>query len=241
MSRLKIDARRMTIAATFGAIYAVLRAIPTFRMVGIQGASFSAGDLALTTFAILLDPGAAVLAVSVGTFIGFTFRPPVFLGLDFVPAAVHVVVVGLAVRNKRLAATGVFAAALLIYVIHPYSLLFAYPGIPFFWLHLVALLLLASPAGAKLASVSSSNYGLTSLALRVALYSLIGTMSQHITGAVVFETIVGALAHQNPAAFSNIWLAIFWVYPVERGMIVLISTILGTAIIRSLRHSRYWV
>lgn len=236
---MRLDARRLALAATFAAVYAILRAIPTFRMTGLQGASFSAGDLVLTSMAIILDPVSAVLAVIVGTFIGFTLRSPIFLGLDFLPGMIHVLVVGFTIRKRRGIAAALLGGVTFLWVIHPYSLLFPYPGIPFIWLHAVALLALVSPFGSKVAGILDRPIKATALAWMVAMLSFVGTMSQHITGGVLFETVIGALAQQDPQTFGQIWIPIFWVYPIERTIVIIFSTLLGTAIVRAMRKTKF--
>jgi hypothetical protein len=238
MARLRIGARRLMLAATFAAVYVILRAIPTFRMTGLEGASFSAGDLVLTSMAMILDPVSAVLAVLVGTFIGFTLRSPIFLGLDFLPSVVHVLVVGFTIRKRRRVAGALFGGVTFLWAVHPYSLLFPYPGIPFFWLHVIAILVLVSPVGGKVSGVLDRPIKATALAWMVAMLSFVGTMSQHITGGVLFETVIGALAQQDPQVFAQIWIPIFWLYPVERTMVILFSTLLGTAIVRAMQKSK---
>jgi hypothetical protein len=234
----KIGARRVTLAATFAAIYAVLRAIPTFQMVFGQGARFSAGDFALTSMGLLLDPIAAVLAVVGGTIVGYAFRAPIFLGLDFFPGVVHVLVVSLAVRGRRLEAGVIFAIPLLAYSLHPYSMLFLFDFVPFYWLHLFALLLLLSPVGRKFSGVPNHKLTAKSLLLLLVLLSLVGTMSQHIAGSVLFEIVFGNVLGQSTVVY-NAWPAIFLLYPLERPIIISISTILGAALIRALRYWRY--
>ena len=68
------------------------------------------------------------------------------------------------------------------------------------------------------------------------IIAMIGTMFQHIVGGIVFVTTLGIyLQSINPDAFPGIWKTIFFVYPIERLAIALISAILATPILRSIK------
>lgn len=68
-------ARQVTLAASFAAVHFVLRAIPTFEMVGICG-RFTAGDFMLTSVAIVDGFWSSILAGFVGTAAAYAVRPP---------------------------------------------------------------------------------------------------------------------------------------------------------------------
>src|SRR5206468_1745767 len=84
-SRLVLDTMLM---ASFSALYAVLRSIPTYPMLGIPGATFKAGDIIAPLYGILLGPVLGSISIAFGTTMAFfTGAPPIFLGLDFLPAS----------------------------------------------------------------------------------------------------------------------------------------------------------
>ncbi|MEE9458575.1 MAG: hypothetical protein V3V84_02290, partial [Candidatus Bathyarchaeia archaeon] len=67
------------------------------------------------------------------------------------------------------------------------------------------------------------------------LLSLIGTLSQHLMGNLLFSSII--LPTLSAEAANTIWWGIFWVYPIERVIIVILSLIIGLPIIRTLGTS----
>jgi hypothetical protein len=69
-----------------------------------------------------------------------------------------------------------------------------------------------------------------------AVLAFIGTMAQHLMGALLFELSLGVVGGMSPAAFAGIWRIIFFVYPIERLVIVTFSTILAVAIFRSFQR-----
>ena len=101
-SRSLSKSNSIMLVASLAAVYAILRIIPTFPLLGVPGAYFSVSDVIASLYGILLGPYLGPLSIMLGTFIGyFAGKPPVFLGLDFLPAAINSIVVGFVMRGKR--------------------------------------------------------------------------------------------------------------------------------------------
>jgi len=238
-------ARRIAITATFGVLYLIFRMIPTFPMIGVSGAVFSTSDMIAPLYGIILGPYIGALSIVLGTFIAIALgRPIVFLGLDFLPAMMNALVVGFLVKRKWLLSAILFIIPFLLFLAHPYTMLLvpiSDPNsgmtyyVPFAWAHFIALIALISPLSRK-ATNWATGASISRLFPGFVVLSFIGTFAQHLTGNLLFETILGMyLGIIKPESFSLIWSAIFWVYPVERTVIVVVATIFGTALIRALR------
>ncbi|HUK27320.1 MAG TPA: hypothetical protein VLV31_02755 [Candidatus Acidoferrales bacterium] len=222
--------RQLTLAAALAAVYFVLRAIPTFQMVGTSS-HFTTGDFLLTSIALVAGLWSGSLAIVVGTVAAYAVSPPVFFGLDFLPALANVAIAGLLLSRRRKAAAGVYLIVLLAFVVSPYSLLFGYGYVPYVWLHLAGLAVLVSPISAKIPIwVHERNYrgivGIASLAF-------IGTMAQHLVGGLLYEFSLGFALGVNPQRFVDTWRVIFWLYPEERMILTVISTIIAVGVFRS--------
>jgi len=235
-SRPSSRTKQLALAAVFSAIYVTLRVVPTFSMIGMAGqpAQFTAGDFILTSIAAIAGLWSGTLAVVVGTVVAFGVRPPIFFGLDFLPAAVNVSLSALLLSGRRLVARGVYVILLIVFLASPYSLLYGYDHIPYVWLHLVALVVLLSPFAARIPSwISRGGYlgivGFAGLAF-------VGTLAQHLAGGLLFELALGYVGGMTPARFAGIWRVIFYLYPEERLVLVAISTILAVAIFRSFQR-----
>ena len=140
---INLNKRTKTIAtiAIFSALYAVLRILPTVPMVGVSGASFSVSDVLAPLYGILLGPYVGGATVILGTFLGMALgKPVVFLGLDFLPAFINVVALGLLVRRKFLPVLILNLALLVVFLVNPLTSIFISVGgisIPFAWMHIV--------------------------------------------------------------------------------------------------------
>ena len=222
--------RQVTLAAAFSAIYVALRIVPTFSMIGISG-QFTAGDFILTSIATIAGLWSGTVSVLVGTVVSYAIRPPIFLGLDFLPAVANVSIAASLLSGRRKVGQAIYIVILVGFLVSPYSLLYGYDHVPYVWLHILALAILLSPVAARIPPwVKQGGYpGVTAFAV----LAFVGTMAQHLTGGLLYELTVGYVGGLAPAAFAGIWRVIFFLYPEERLAIVSISTILAVAIFRS--------
>lgn len=226
--------RQVSLAAILAAIYFVLRSIPTFQMVGVAG-RFTAADFLLTTIALIAG-GWGAISVIIGTVLSYSITPPVFFGLDFLPAVSNILVVSLILSKRLNTSRFIYSVILLTFLMSPYSLTFGYGAIPYAWLHVFALVVLLSPLP-HYASVWLRNGGRKQV-LAILVLGLTGTMIQHLVGGLLYELTAGIIGGITPDAFHRFWQVIFWVYPIERCLIVASSTLIAVVAERSLRQTR---
>jgi hypothetical protein len=234
-------AKITVLVATLAAVFAVLRIISTFPLVGVSGARFSASDSFASLYGVILGPYASAVCITLGTIIGFLIgRPPIFWGFDFMPAAVNGITLGLIIRGRRKYALLLYLMLLFLFVAHPYTQLLiplsAASGkgaleVPFVWMHLLGLLILASPLGSKLKGLVASP-SIANVTLGFSLSSFVGTLSQHLMGNLLYASMILPFL-SDQARIAN-WTIIFWLYPIERLVIVAISTLIAVPIIRAL-------
>src|SRR5206468_10664476 len=225
--------RKLTLTASLAAIYTVFRAIPISSLIGISGSITAAGMIA-PVLGILLEPAYGIVAVFTGTMVAslFPWNPLKFYGLDFLPGALNVALVSLAVRWRRTEATLMFLVMSGLFFINPYTSIFVgsallSPPIPYLWMHLAALIVLVSPLTKNLATRLASHH-YTSLISPLAVLAFIGTMIEHLTGGILYATVFGKAA-------LKFWPAIFLIYPVERTILVIGATLIGASLLSLLR------
>ena len=227
--------RKLTLTASLAAVYTVFRAIPISKLIGISGTITAAGMVA-PIIGILLEPAYGIVSVFIGTMIASLVpgNPLKFDGLDFLPGALNVTMVSLAFRGRRVEATLMFLVMLGLFVINPYTRLFVgsgldSPPVPYLWMHMLALLVLISPLTSNLKTkLTSNNYRTTLIA--VAALAFTGTMIEHLTGGILFASVVGKGA-------LGFWPAIFIAYPVERTVLLVGATLICTPLVRILKQT----
>lgn len=225
-------------AAVLAAVYFVLRSLPNpvpflFQMIGISG-RFTAGDFLLTTIVLVAGLWGGVLSVLIGTILAYPVSGTPFLGLDFLPGVANVLLVGLVLQNRRRIAQGIYAAILLAFLLSPYSLLFGYGYVPYAWLHILGLAVLFSPIIASVPTWLTRND--TRQLAAVAALAFVGTMAQHLTGGLLYEFTVGLVQGNTTEFLRKSWQIIFWLYPAERLIIVLASTLISAGLLRSIKR-----
>lgn len=230
--------RGLALLSIFAVLYNVLRFIPTFPMIGATG-TFSASDVVAPLYGLLLGPYIGGGSIILGTFLSIIFgRPAIFLGLDFLPSFVGAITLGLLAKQRFHIVTIIFALLFLLFLINPLTLLFVNLPyglvIPFNWLHILAFALLLSPLSKK-ALNWITNSEPKYLPQGLLIFVFIGTMIQHLTGALLFEFVFGfLLGNISQDSWPSIWEPIFFLYPVERIIITILATIVGSALIRTL-------
>jgi len=229
----------------FTALYAVLRIIPTMPMMGASGNWFSLSDVIAPIYGIILGPFIGGLSIMIGTFLAMAMgRPVVFMLLDFLPATVSAVSLGLLIKKKWIHVIALNVILLAAFLIHPNTSVFVNIPLssttiplPFAWLHIVALAILVSPLGRKAAQWVSTLTA-TKVATGIAILVFIGTMMQHLMGNLLFETIMAQPLGTIPVTgYPDIWASIFFVYPVVRLILVIVATIIGTPLLRILKNT----
>jgi hypothetical protein len=134
-----------------------------------------------------------------------------------------------------------YSALLVLFFVHPSTLRvvsvpFTNGGIevPFVWLHIVAWVLLLSPLSKKSVDWIC---GMTVPRATAAafLLTLIGTTAQHLTGTLLFASMATPLMGITPETLGIRWLAVFYVYPVERLVVVLGATVVTVAVVKALK------
>jgi hypothetical protein len=237
LSSINTRTKIIAFLIVFSALYSALRIVSLGPMIGLSN-TFSVSDFLPPIYGIILGPYIGGLSVIIGTFLGMAMgKAPYFFGLDFLPAFVNTVAIGFLMKRKWAPAVVLNAILLLVFALNPLTTLFIGP-VPFFWLHIIALVVLISPLGFR-AGQWVETLKPKFLTAGVAILAFVGTMMQHLTGNILTEVVHGQIVGDLlPDTFSTfIWPAAFVAYPVERTVLVILSVIVGVPLIRALKKS----
>lgn len=233
MQPLRFTPRKLALTASLAAVYTVFRLIPVSKFLGLQG-FLTANGMVTPILGFLLDPSYGLLAVFIGTIVASfaPWNPLRFGGLDFLPGTLNLLVVSLAIRGRRIEAGFIFIAVIVAFTLTPFTRVFVgtnllSPPVPYFWLHLVALVLLLSPLSADLGNqLRSGSYA--DVGTAIAIIAFAGTMIEHLTGGILFAFFFG------PGALK-FWPGIYLIYPIERAVIVAGAVLLSSPVVRMVR------
>jgi hypothetical protein len=232
--------KQIALLTIFTALYIVLRFIPFSMLIGPTGGFLSLSDFLAPIYGILLGPYFGGLSVILGNFgaIGMG-RTISFYGLDFLPDFMAAISTGFLYQNRRskwAVVIAINAALLGIFLVNPLTMVFI-SSIPFAWLHIVAFIILLSPLSLMAAKwLQTLNY--RKVVVGVALFAFMGAMIQHLMGNILFEVVLGQVIGSIPsAAYPGIWTSVFLVYPIERLILVIAATGIGTPLLYLLNRT----
>lgn len=252
LSKISIRTKTVASIAVFSALYMILRLIPTVPMIGGVG-TFSASDVIAPLYGVILGPYVGGFSVFLGTFLAIALgRAVSFMFLDFLTATINAVALGLLMRRKWIPVVVLYAVLLLVFFVNPLTLLFVNVPLgstnisfPFAWLHIVAFIVLLSPLGRR-ASQWVETLKPAKVTWGLAILAFIGTMMQHTMGNILFEVTLNqipVIAGQPPiipaSAYPGIWTTVFFLYPVERLVVVLVAVVIGIPLVTVLKKSLF--
>jgi hypothetical protein len=238
--------RIVPLAATFAAVYGLLRLMPLFMMIGGSGRVFSTTEFFAPLLGITLGPYVGPVAAVIGTFLGIMLTGRMnFFGLDFLPSMMNAAILGLLMRRRMIPATVLYSLLIVVFFVHPstlhfvsFSLLGSTVLIPFVWLHIIAWVVLVSPMSMK--SVAWISGGSEKKRVAAAcILSLIGTTAQQLTGTLLYASMAVPLMGMTPEALGAAWAAVFYAYPIERLAIILpAATVVTAAVVKAIQRAR---
>jgi hypothetical protein len=242
--KLTITTKQIAIIAIFAALYTVLRLMQTIPMIGVEGGKFSVSDVIAPIYGIVLGPYVGGASVITGTFLAIAMgRPVTFLFLDFLPALVNCVALGFLMRGKWWPVVALNAILLAGFILNPLTTIFITIGgvsIPFFWLHIVAFIVLVSPLGHR-AGQWIQTLKPAKLAVGLTVFAFVGTMMQHLTGNILTEAVMGYIVPtMTPAAFNGMWNLVFFTYPWERLILIVLAVVVGIPLVRVLFKTSFF-
>lgn len=235
----RFETKRIALVAAFTAVYAGLRYVPTFPMYGLPGTTFRASDFFAPILGILLGPWLSIPCIIIGTIINYAWAPPIFLGFDFLPACVAAIIAGLMTSGRRSYSIAFYAVILGIFLTLPLSTFWIrLPGgyeVPYAWLHMLVLGFLVLSLGLK--TFKWTAYSAGGIPLRGVLLTILSaTLAQHLTGGILYELIVFPIHNITTATKASFfWSFIFYLYPTERIVITITSTLVAFPLFRAIR------
>ncbi len=220
-------------AALFAVLYALLGLFPVSAYIGVNSV-LTFREVASPLAGMLFGPVTGGLSMVLGNFVDFALGKAVaFDFLDFIPDLAAAVVAGLVFTGRKKLALAFPLILIVWYSLDPLSVDFVKVGgtaVPFFWLHLVSLMALASAfaleAAGKLERMNLAYVAATVFA---------STMTGHIAGSIMFENVIVRInASLTPDALAGLWNAIFFAYPAERVLFTVLGTALAVPVLRAL-------
>lgn len=236
------DALSWALVGVLAGLHIILSFIPVFPIITPFGAGqIPASAITVPLFGIILGPVLGPIAALIGGILGGLLFPGpttyLFLGLGFIPGVVGAFIAGLLMKKSLYPYSAYLAT--IIYAVLVLGFLFFPPNTPrdsflmFLWLHLALVVVLAVtvlviPIRKRILESEISW-------IWVSFISFCSTMSDQITGSFFFQAVIAPIAFGGYIP-AEIWVIVAFIYPIERLIITIVSTLVGVAVLQAIRE-----
>ncbi len=224
---MKLTTVDLALIAVLGALQALLSSFPLTITIGVSG-QITLGVVGGPLIGILLGPIGG-LAALIGSLTGILINPAgaIFGFLTVIPPFFGAVAAGFIKIKKGYLAGAMILLSLLVFYAHP----FGREAFMFPWLHIVAMIITFSPLAQKAGSTFNSPE-LTRPILGIATAAFVGVLADHIIGAAI------GIWYFSPILTPLVWHSIMLVYPVERIVALVLTSLIAVPVYSSLRIAR---
>jgi hypothetical protein len=226
---LKFTTVDVALIAVFAALQALLAVVPFTPTIGAAGYEITLGVIGGSLIGILLGPIIGGLAVLIGSLVGVFLNPAgAFLGvLTVIPPFSGAFAAGCVKTKKGYIAGAVILASVLAFFANPIGReVFQYN-----WLHIIAMIVAFSPI-AYFAGSTFSSRQLLRPTLGIVVASFVGVLTDHAVGDAL------TIWYFSPSIPPSIWLLVMFIYPVERIIALILTSIIALPVYSSLKMAR---
>jgi hypothetical protein len=181
---------------------------------------------------MILGPIYGVLSITLGGIASafLSYQGP-FWPLSFLPHAAAAFASGMLIAKKRVLCTASYFLLFVIFAFFPSNgPVWLWPLM--LWLDFVGLLIVASPLQARAIKYLNETSSSLHLVLGVCITCLSAILFGHVTGNILFEIFYWPMTIDS---WRATWQALTFIYPIERIMIVIVATFVGTTLIKALK------
>ena len=235
MHDLRLTSKNVAFLTCFAALYAILYSLPIFPIIGLSGAAITAAAIMAPITGITLGPFLGMLSAVLGGAIVF------FIGrfslLNLIATSVAALFAGLLYTGKR--------GLCIVFYLLLFGAFGFYPSIGPFWLYpfmtwfqIIVFLILLSPlypyTFRRVRNLTSNEKSFPAFFLM----ALVSTLAGQIAGSLTFEIMFWPALIREIEAWLEIWRVVTWIYPVERVITALLSTIIGIPLFKALKSAK---
>ncbi|MEM2975387.1 MAG: hypothetical protein QXE76_02915 [Candidatus Bathyarchaeia archaeon] len=234
MANTKLTTKDIALIVSFAPCYTILSFLPSFPIIGGVGKSITAAVMISPVIGLLLNPSLSILTIAIGGSVAFFMGAPGPFGpLSFLPHAATAFCASLLSNDKRNICLLTYISLLLAFAFYPViGPVWSWPLMV--WMHLVGLVLLASPLLEKAIKILHEFKSSSEFVLSLFAIIFVAALYGHLAGSILFE-IFYRLAFPGVEDWKNLWFALTFVYPLERIIITGAATLIAAGIMKALK------
>jgi len=227
------SALNIALTACFAALYVVFSVWNLLPVIGVPGRFITAAVVMAPLIGIILGPFYGVLSITLGGMASafLSFGLGVFGPASFMPHAAAAFASGLLVSRKQVISGISYLVLFAVFAFFPYcGPVRIFPLV--LWLDLVGLIIIVSPLQTRAIRFLNKSSSPFYLGLSVLVTCFSAALFGHLAGSILFEFFF----FSNSVEWWTVtWQTVTFTYPIERTMIIIIDTIVGTALIKATR------
>lgn len=231
---MQLGTKKLALMCIFAALYAVFSLVSLFPIIGALGRFITLAAVLAPVVGMLLGPYVGSAAASIGGFVGWTITQSGAFGfVSFIPGGSSAFVAGLLTRGKR--GTSVIFYLLLLFAMAFFPIIgpvWLYPL--YVWFQLFGLIILISPASTMAFRYIQSG-SVQKSTLSIGIIAMISTLTGQVAGTLMFEIFVFPVNSNIEFWRTAQWQLLAFVYPLERGILTLLATLMSAPLIRAVR------
>lgn len=233
LSHWKFDTKDLTLAISFTALYVVFGFVKISPIIGLPGQAITAAAIMAPIMGVMLGPYIGSVSTFLGGVIGFfagSFSIPSFVSGIFAASCA-----GMLHKGKRSLCILSYFSLLFIFGFYPFvGPVWLYP--PLMWLQIGGFIILVSPL-MPIALKSIDSKDKTKSFFGFFITSLVSTLAGQIAGSLAFELLAWPIFIADVNAWKTNWQIITFLYPIERTIIALGASFVGTILYEVLKSS----
>jgi len=223
---LKITATKVALIAVFAALQAVLSVFPFSITIGVSG-QITLGVIGGPLIGILLGPFFGGVAVLIGSTVGAALNPAgaIFGFWTIIPPTVGALSAGFTMSRRGYVAGAIILMCLLTFYANPVG----GEVLAYTWFHVIAMIVAFSSI-AYIEKPTRGVYDTRRSVGGIAVAALVGVLSDHIAGSAI-------AAWYFPPLPPTVWYGVMFIYPFERIIAFLLTTLIAVPVFYSIRRS----
>jgi ABC-type Co2+ transport system permease subunit len=227
MSKPILSSKQIALTAIFASLQAVLSSLPYTISIGVSG-QITLGVIGAPLIGIIIGPLLGGFAVLIGSFISVFVNPAgaIFGILSVLPPTLGALGSGFMMIKRGYIPGTIILASLLVFYAHPFG-----REVPLYPFLNIAAMIVAFVFSTRMAFWSSQPLDVKKLSLGVPLATFVGTLTDHMFGSGL------AIWYFNPVLTPGIWSSVMFVYPIERIVVVILTSIIAVPLYYSLRKA----
>ncbi|MGC8998012.1 MAG: hypothetical protein ACP5JW_01205 [Candidatus Bathyarchaeia archaeon] len=225
-----MNTRNLALVISFSSLYAVFCTFPIFQIIGLPYKAITAAAIMAPVIGMILGPYTGAFSTVVGGAIGLLTG--FFSHISLVAGVAAAFCAGSLYTGRRDLCALTYFSLLLLFGFCPFvGPVWLYPSL--MWFQIFGFVVLISPLQSWAVKNMNNTKSDTISVFSFFITFLVSTLAGQIAGSLMFELTLWPLFTADVDGVKFVWQATTFLYPIERVVIALASTLVGVVLQKS--------